>query len=107
MGEAADKLGQQARKVKGKFEGRKRGVKAAVEFEVAEAVEAPVKKAPKVKMPRILKARRQTIKTLTITEAASKLDGTDGVVVFLDANTARIAVLYRAGGELTLVETTA
>ena len=29
------------------------------------------------------------------------------VVVFLDANTARIAVLYRAGGELTLVETTA
>ena len=60
----------------------------------------------RVKMPRILKARRQTIRTMTISDAAAQLDGGEGVVLFLDAETERIAVVYRApGGDLTLIET--
>ena len=59
-------------------------------------------------MPRILKARRQTIRTMSVSDAAAHLDGGEGAVIFLDAETTRIAVLYRApGGDLTLIETTA
>ena len=57
-------------------------------------------------MPRIFKAKLQTIRTMTVSEAASQLDGGEGVVLFLDAETERIAVVYRApGGDLTLIET--
>ena len=109
MGGAVEKIGQQARKLKGKYEGRKRTARSV---EVIEEVDAPAAEAParrtRSKMPRILKAKRQTIKTLTVSEAAAQLDGGEGVVVFLDAETTRIAVVYRApGGELTLIETTA
>jgi putative sigma-54 modulation protein len=109
MAEAVDKLAQQARKVKGKFEGRKRkSVKdAPVPIEVAEPEPPrPVASRSPVKMPRILKARRQTIRTMTVGDAASQLDGGEGLVLFLDAETERIAVVYRAsGGDLTLIET--
>jgi putative sigma-54 modulation protein len=107
MGAAVDKIGQQVRKVKGKIEGRKRrGAKAVPEVEVPEAVRPT--RPSRATMPRILKSRRQTIRTMTIGDAAGRLDGGDGVVVFLDAETSRIAVLYRSpGGDLTLIETTA
>jgi putative sigma-54 modulation protein len=111
MGEAVEKLGQQVRTLKGKFEGRKRGGSR----ELAEPVEAaPVaappagSRRPRAKMPRILKARRQTIRTLSVSDAAAKVDGGEDAIVFLDAETSKIAVLYRSpGGELTLIETTA
>lgn len=111
MTEAVEKLGQQARKVKGKFEGRKRraGKEAPTPIEEAEMIRpAAVPKPARAKMPRILKARRQTIRTMSVSDAAAQLDGGEGVVIFLDAETERIAVLYRAaGGDLTLIETTA
>ncbi|MGE3956357.1 MAG: ribosome-associated translation inhibitor RaiA [Vicinamibacterales bacterium] len=111
MAEAVDKLGQQARKVKGKLEGRKRRAAkdAPTPIEVAEPTPAPTPaKRTRARMPRVLKAKRQTIRTLSIGQAAAQLDGTDGVVIFLDTETDRIAVLYRApGGDLTLIETTA
>lgn len=109
MAQAVDKIGQQARKVKGKLEGRKRNAAkdAPLPIELAEP-EAPRASASRsrVKMPRILKARKQTIRTMTVGDAAAQLDGGEGVVLFLDAETERIAVVYRSpGGELTLVET--
>jgi hypothetical protein len=62
----------------------------------------------RVRMPRILKAKRQVIRTMSVSDAAAAIDGGEGAIVFLDAETERIAVLYRApGGDLTLIETKA
>lgn len=116
MAEAVEKLGQQARKVKGKFEGRKRyAARGAAEPAEAQAPApsppprtAAAPRAPRPRMPRILKAERQTIRTMSVSDAATQIDGGSGPVVFLDAETSRIAVLYRApGGDLTLIETKA
>jgi hypothetical protein len=61
-----------------------------------------------VRMPRILRASRQTIKAMSVADAARAIDGGSGIVVFRDAETEGIAVLYRTpAGELTLVETEA
>lgn len=111
VAQAVERLGQQVRTVKGKLESRKRraGKEAPTPIEQAEpeAAPAPSRRA-RPSMPRILKAKRQTIRTLTVSEAVAQLDGSDGVVIFLDAETTRIAVLYRSsGGDLTLVQTTA
>ena len=112
MAQAVDRLGQQVRKVKGKFEGRKRlGARdAPIPVEVAEAEPRgeTSRRAPRARMPRILKAKRQVIRTMSISDAAAAIDGGEGAIVFLDAETERIAVLYRApGGDLTLIETKA
>lgn len=109
MAGAVDKIAQQARKVKGKLEGRKRNAAkdAPTPIEVAdpETPRATASRA-KARMPRILKARRQTIRTMSVSDAAAQLDGGEGVVLFLDAESERIAVVYRApGGDLTLIET--
>ena len=58
-------------------------------------------------MPRILRASRQTIKPMSVSDAAKEIDvNGDAVVVFRDPATAAINVLYRRpNGELTLVET--
>jgi len=105
---AVEKIAQQAQRVKGKWQGRKRGGRAAP----AEPVEAPAQaEAPAVRprMPRIFKTSRQSVKAMSVAEAAREVEiSADGLVVFRDAETAAISVLYRkAGGELTLIETEA
>lgn len=111
VAEAVDKIGQQARTLKGKFEGRKRrGSRELSEpVEALQAKSAPVEsRRSRVKMPRILKAQRQTIRTMSLGDAAARVDGGEEAIVFLDAETSRIAVLYRApGGDLTLIDTKA
>jgi putative sigma-54 modulation protein len=112
------KLTQQAQRMKGKFQERKR--RAAVKrMPIAgelrrEAVPvkpaAPVKPArERVRMPRILRATRQPVKPMSVADAAREIEaGGDGVVVFRDLETAAVSVLYRrTDGELTLVETEA
>jgi hypothetical protein len=43
---------------------------------------------------------------MTVADAARQMDGEEGVVVFRDADTWEVSVLYRAAsGDLTLVET--
>ncbi len=61
------------------------------------------------RLPRVLRTSRETIKPMSIEQAASEVDaGGDGVVVFRNADSDAISVLYRrANGELTLVETEA
>jgi hypothetical protein len=44
---------------------------------------------------------------MSIVDAAHELDAKGGVVVFRDAETAALSVLYRRDGELTLIETEA
>jgi putative sigma-54 modulation protein len=112
MGQAVEKIVQQAQKVKGKWQERKRrgtvkGEPIAGEQPQAVTVRPePAARRVAVRMPRILRASRQTIKAMSVADAAREIDGGSGIVVFRDAETAGIAVLYRtAAGELTLVET--
>ena len=113
VNESIEKLHQQAQKVKGKWQERKRrgsvkGTPLVGEHPEAAAVQpagAPGGRRV-VRMPRILRASRQTIKAMSVADAAREIDGGSGIVVFRDAETEGIAVLYRTpAGELTLVET--
>jgi len=114
VGEAIDKIAQQAQKVKGKWQERKRrGRRAPLAIDQPEAVAVvpapPGAPASRPRMPRILRATRQAIKAMSVADAAREVDASgDAVVVFRDQETAAISVLYRRrNGELTLVETEA
>ena len=112
VSEAIEKIVQQAHKVKGKWQARKRrGTRetpAAPQAGEQKAATGVAVRRSRVRMPPILKASRQTIRDMSVIDAAGLLDGSGGAVVFRDAQTARIAVLYRApGGDLTLIETEA
>jgi len=110
LSRAAAKIEQQAQKVKGKWAGRIRSWRpvAAEEPQGAPSTPAPAP-IPKVRMPRLLRTARQTVRTLAVSEAARLLEAArEEVVVFREAESGRVAVLYRsAAGELTLVETEA
>jgi len=111
LADAIEKLGQQAQKVKGKWQGRKRrGAKAfgdGAPVEPETPAERPARE--RVRMPRILRASRQAIRPMSVSDAAREVEGDlDGVVVFHDTETASISVLYRRrNGELALVQTEA
>ena len=113
LADAIEKLGQQAQKMKGKWQERKRRgpkgaeIAAAAEAEVVTAAARPVRE--RVRMPRILRASRQTIKAMSVSDAARAVDADgESVVVFRDTETASLSVLYRRrNGELTLVQTEA
>jgi putative sigma-54 modulation protein len=109
LADAVEKLGQQAQRVKGKWQARKRrgpkGVDVAAGFEPEAAAPEPVRE--RVRMPRIFRASRQAIRPMSVSDAAREVEGDgDGVVVFHDTETASISVLYRRrNGELALVQT--
>ena len=101
-----DKIAQQAQRVKGKWQGRKRrGRPAPDQAETAAPAPAPVRP----RMPRIFRASRQAVKSMSVAEAAREIEARgDELVVFHDSERAAISVLYRRqNGELTLVETEA
>jgi putative sigma-54 modulation protein len=114
---AIEKLTQQAHKVKGKWQERKRRGAAKGEPLAAEERVGPrpaavaVRARPeRARRPRIVLATRQTIRPMSISDATRQIDadGDDGIVVFRDLETSAINVLYRRRtGELTLVETEA
>ena len=114
VSQAIEKITQQAQKVKGKWQERKRhgpdkSEPAAAEQPEAAQVAAEQRARPaRLRMPRILSAERQTVRIMTVADAARQMDGTDGVVVFRDAETDAVSVLYRRrNGELTVVATEA
>lgn len=108
---AVDKLSQQVQKIKtrrqpwrgrraaGKAGSLTAGVLPAAAREVSEPRVRP-------RMPRTMRASRQAIKPMSVADAARAIDGNrEGIVVFLDTETAAINVLYRQhDGELTLIE---
>jgi putative sigma-54 modulation protein len=113
---AIDKITQQAHKIKGKWQERKRrgsGKDIPIAGEEREAVAvkpvgAAKPKRERVRMPRILRASRQSLKPMSLADAAREIgDADEGIVVFRDVETSSISVLYRRNGELTLVETEA
>ena len=110
---AIDKITQQAHKIKGKWQERKRhgvkGVPLVGEEREATAVKPARARRERVRMPRILRKSRQPLTPMSLADAARAIDsGGDGIIVFRDLETSAISVLYRrANGELTLVETEA
>jgi putative sigma-54 modulation protein len=117
---AIEKLAQQAQRVKGKYEARKRQAVRSVPLTGERPEAAVVKpaeprgaaggpaKAVRPRMPHIVRTDRQPIKPMTLADAARELDSNgDGVIVFRDRETEAISVLYRRRGELTLVKTEA
>ncbi len=107
MSEAVDKLMQQAQKLKGqKHERTRRAGKSRIE-EVETPEAAPVVKAARTsraRRPRILNGSRQQITVMSISDASTLVDGGTSAIVFRDAETGQIAVVYRApGGDLALI----
>lgn len=119
LGGAITKIAQQAQKVKGKFEARKRRTirtltagdapeAAAVKKVSAGPAGGGTGKGARPRMPRVIRTDSQPIKPMTLADAARQLDALrEGVVVFRDRETQAISVLYRRAGELTLVKTEA
>lgn len=102
VAQAADKLERQALKVKSKKTSRKRQSQST--SSVAPQPIPPVMPAPDA--PRIIRSRRYAIKPLTPEEAASMVsDSVDQFLVFRDAETDRIGVIYkRKDGNFGLIE---
>lgn len=104
---AFEKLEQQARKLKGKREQRRRrgslpkARQAAVDT-AASGVELP----PAPKARRVIRAARYAVKPMTVDEAAIELEELDAsFLVFRDASTETVSVLYRRkDGQYGLIE---
>jgi ribosome hibernation promoting factor len=101
LGRAVEKVEQQAAKVKGKWTSRKRPAR----------VPRPAPEAARVagddgEPPRVVRASRYHVKPLSVEAAAMAVEtGTDGFLVFRNAGTGAINVLYRRkSGDLGLIE---
>jgi ribosomal subunit interface protein len=111
LGGATEKIEQQAQKLKGKWQARQRpgrGRTRAGDADVAAEEAPPAHREPAaVRMPRVLRTMRQVVRSLSVADAARRLDGADeGIVVFRDEETDGLSVLYRSsGGDLVLVVT--
>jgi ribosomal subunit interface protein len=110
LSEAIEKIAQQARRVKGKWQDRKRhGLRSG---SVAEPVGEPAAiRAPRTRprKPRMFQSSRQVVKPMSVADAVREVEArSDDLVVFRDVERGSISVLYRRpNGELTLVETEA
>lgn len=96
--QATGKIEQQAEKLKGKWEDRKRKRSNARVAPPPPAAEAPTR-------PRVVRAR-YAVKPLSIDEAALRIEeGKETFVVFTNAETDAISILYRRkDGNLGLIE---
>ena len=107
VGQGMNKLSQQAQKVKGKGQQRKRQAVRTPPLDGAAAAGAVAKRGLRPRVPTVLEGARQRVEPLTVTEASKQLGAKDRVLVFRNADTMELSVLYRAGGSLVLVETDA
>jgi putative sigma-54 modulation protein len=95
-----DRLTRQAQRHMGRLRERKRR-RGAVEPD-----RAPVPTSRKGATPRVVRSRRFLAKPMTVEDAALQVTaGDDGILVFRDAVTAKLNVLYRRkDGTLSLIE---
>jgi putative sigma-54 modulation protein len=95
---ATEKIEQQAQKLKGKWDGRKRkGAGSRVVVQTPREAGAP----------RIVRATRYAVKPMSIEDAALRVDGGGGetFIVFRNAETDAVSILYRRkDGNLGLIE---
>lgn len=99
--QAGEKIEQQARKLKGKWNGRKRGA-------MRTAAAAPLPAVERAEGPRIIRNRRYAVKPMSLDDAALQLaGGVETFVVFRNSDTdsEAITILYRRkDGNLGLIE---
>jgi putative sigma-54 modulation protein len=98
-----DKLIRQAERRVGKLRVRKGGGRRPTSVRTT----PPAVSAPREERgPRVIRNRRFAVKPMTIEEAALEVGASaDGVLVFRDASTERVSVLYkRKDGNLGLIE---
>jgi len=114
VSDVIEKLIQQAQRVKGKWQERKRRSRERLELPIDQPVAAavtPRAASPRVRarVPRTMRTVRQAVKAMTVSAAAHELDAhRTGILVFRDPETDNVSVLYRGpDGDLTLVETEA
>ena len=102
---AASKVEQQAAKVKGKWESRKKRSTSAGRV-AAEAAIAEMEAEAEAEGPRIVRMRRYPVKPMAIEDAALKVGETpNAFLVFRDAETEGVLVLYRRpDGQLGLID---
>jgi putative sigma-54 modulation protein len=95
---AIDKLLRQAQRQRAKRRERKGSASPRLATPVAERGSDGA--------PRVIRTRRAAVKPMTLDEAALEMEGRgDGVLVFRDARTERVSVLFRRkDGHLGLVE---
>jgi putative sigma-54 modulation protein len=102
VGRAVVKVEQQAAKVKGKWVEQKR------QRTSARKLPAPTPSVPADEAvgPRVVRAARYHVKPMTVEDAALEVDGgADGFLVFRNAGTGAVNVLYRRkNGDLGLIE---
>jgi putative sigma-54 modulation protein len=101
---ATAKIEHQAEKLKGKWAGRKRrDVEARSR---AKRVDGAVPASSDDEGRRIIRARRYAVKPMSIEDAAAEIgDARDAVIVFRNASTDAVTVLYRrTDGNLGLIE---
>jgi putative sigma-54 modulation protein len=102
LGGAVDKIERQGEKLKGKWNGgRKGGSRVATA-----ATEPPLVPREATRGPRIIRTRRYAVKPMSIDDAATLIgDGGDAVLVFRnDANGGLTILFRRPDGNLGLIE---
>jgi putative sigma-54 modulation protein len=99
---AIEKLQRQAERQRTK----RRVRKGALSPRLAAVSAAPADAEAQADAPRVIRSRRAAVKPMTIEEAALELDGRrDGVLVYRDATSERVSVLFRRkDGNLGLIE---
>jgi len=102
VGRAVEKVEQQAAKVKGKWVNGRRQRTSARRLPVA----VPAAPADEAVRPRVVRAARYHVKPMSLDDAALEVDGgADGFLVFRNAGTGAVNVLYRRkNGDLGLIE---
>jgi putative sigma-54 modulation protein len=110
VGRAVERLAQQAKKVKGRWQERKRPPRSleAAPVETAPAP-APRRRSRPVGGRPVLQTARVVVRFMTVSDALKAFEtSADPLLIFRDAETTALSVLMRrAGGELTLLETEA
>jgi len=104
LSRAIDKIEKQAIKLKKKIIDRKQSARPLSAIATSDGQTREV--APAASAPRIISARRYTVKPMTAEEAALRLSGeADQFLVFRDADTSRVSVLYkRKDGNYGLIQ---
>jgi putative sigma-54 modulation protein len=102
MRQAAEKIEQQAHRLKGKWNGRKRGAAGH------RAAAAPTGGVPAEPQPgkRIIRATRYPVKPMSVEDAALRVDsGAETFLVFRNADTDAVSIMYRRkDGHFGLIE---
>ena len=95
--QASEKIEQQAQKLKSKWAERKRRGSGAREMPAPERAVVP---------PRVVRATRSAIKPMSVEDAALRVEtGPDTFIVFRNAETDAVSILYRRkDGNLGLIE---